>query len=201
MENYYKEGEEKFGFLSSKLYLLAEKIPALSKFYRFVTQDLESKTFKSLLDVGFGTGSVIYQLSKNNKLYLYGVDPSPYMVSIAKKRTYTNPNVTFAVGSSTYIPFDKKFDIIISSLSMHHWNDKKGSLIYLSKFLEDGGEIDIYEFLLSKGKSLSEHFEYYAAKSHMVSKTQLEAYGEEAGLSTNIKVKGNLIKATYKLQL
>lgn len=120
------------------------------------------------------------------------------MVKIANNRFKGNPNVNLAVGSSTYVPFDKKFDIIISSLSMHHWNDKKGSLKYLSKFLAEGGEIDIYEFLLSKGKSLSEHFEYCVAKSHMVSKQQLEQYGEEAGLKAQIKVNGNFIKATYK---
>ena len=198
MKNYYKEGEEKFGFLSSELYLLAEKVPSMSRFYRFVERDLSNKKFQSLLDVGFGVGSVIYQLSKSRKFNIYGVDPSKYMVKIANNRFKGNPNVNLAVGSSTYVPFDKKFDIIISSLSMHHWNDKKGSLKYLSKFLAEGGEIDIYEFLLSKGKSLSEHFEYYVAKSHMVSKQQLEQYGEEAGLKAQIKVNGNFIKATYK---
>lgn len=196
--NLYKSGEEKFGYITSNLYFIFQnKITKINSFYKFVESDLYKRKFKTLIDIGCGTGNIINDLAlKNKNLNLFGIDPSLYMIEIANKNK--QKNTTFNVGSSTYIPFKIKFDIIISALSMHHWNDKVGSLIYLSDHLNKNGEIIIYEFLKTKGKGITEKIEYFLAKKHMVYKSDLINYGNKANLNIkNIKIKHNFIRVIY----
>lgn len=200
---YYKEGEEKFGYLSSRFY--DKFIPyskKMNKFYSFVLNDLLNDNFDNFLDVGCGNGIIIRDLAENKRNNLYGIDPSPYMVKIADKNLnkFKDSNIRFELGSSRYVPFDIKFDLIISSLSMHHWSDKEASISYLTTKLNQGGKINIYEFLKFKPKSIVDRIEYTTAKSHMVMESDLISISDKLNLNINIKKEGNFIRAQYSLK-
>ncbi len=173
------EGEETFGKATSWLYAKLVGPAANHIFYKFVISDIMKSKARSILDVGTGPGLVPAELAaKNPKLAVYAVDPSPYMLGHARKRT--RGKVKLAIGYSLSVPFRRKFDMIISSASFHHWAHKKESLIYLARFLSKGGEIRIYEFS-KHGVSLF--------GSHSMSIEQLRSAAEGTGL----KVKGILV--------
>ncbi|EET89735.1 MAG: class I SAM-dependent methyltransferase [Candidatus Micrarchaeales archaeon] len=154
MADYYLKGEEKFGPITSRIYsLFASRIHDILKFYEFVVSDISSSKAKALLDIGTGPGEIPIRLARMNRFEVYAVDPSPAMLSIARGNSTGLKRVHFALGSSRSIPFKIKFDMIISSLSMHHWKEKEESLRYLSKFLSKNGEIRIYEFEREAPKS------------------------------------------------
>ncbi len=186
------KGEERFGPVLSRAYNLFALGGALG-IYRFACKDILSKKGRfSLLDVGTGPGILPKMLSADTKrIRIYAVDPSPSMLRIAM-RNNKNPESKFAIGHSQKLPFDAKFDLIISSVSFHHWAHKKESLVYLSKFLKQRGEIRVYE-LLKKGR----FFDYFV-DMHRMNKEELQKAASGTGLAVrSIKIKGGFIRAVY----
>ncbi len=182
MKNYYLPGEEKFGPILSRLYSFSVKIPITKDFYAFVIEDIKRYNATSILDVGTGPGEIPIRLSKNNKLKVYAIDPSPSMIKIAsKKAAAKKSSVSFKIGSSRNIPFKRNFDIIMSSISFHHWKKKKDALLYMSEFLTNGGVINIYEYELGH---MSSPFKFIGG-SHGIEVSDI--YGLIKG--TNLKVK------------
>lgn len=146
-KSYYLENEEQFGAITSRIYdFFSWVIPSMKEFYEFVLDDLKGSNGKSMLDVGCGSGGIAIRLASLKSAKIYGVDPSKSMIGIAKRRSSNIGNLNFDLGSSRYVPFNRKFDVIFTTLSYHHWAEKKRSLIYLSKLLNNNGEIRIYEF-------------------------------------------------------
>lgn len=146
MKQFDMKGEENFGRITSLLYANFSALFSGPAMYNFAANDILKSKSKKVLDVGTGPGAIpILLSSRSQKLDIYAIDPSKYMLSIASKRA-SGRNIHFASGYSLHVPFHTKFDMIISSISFHHWAHKKESLVYLSKFLNKEGEIRIYEF-------------------------------------------------------
>ena len=145
MKELYLKHEERFGTVLSNLYAAFTRIGLMKKFYGFIIDDLKESKFRSILDVGTGPGTIPIELSRFKPVRIYAVDPSKSMIAIAERRAGKATRITFALGSSRYLPFKTKFDLIISSLSFHHWEKKKESLQYLKTFLTKGGQIRLYE--------------------------------------------------------
>lgn len=146
-ENFYLEGEEKFGRVASFFYGLGSV--ALTRYYNAIVDDLQTKTFDRLLDVGCGNGVVLGKLAlKFQSSSFYGLDPSPHMLDRARRRMAQRgltSRVELKTGSSRDVPFDEKFDAIISSFSYHHWKYRDESLLSLISHVGDGGFLSIYE--------------------------------------------------------
>ncbi|MEM4089912.1 MAG: class I SAM-dependent methyltransferase [Thermoplasmatales archaeon] len=158
-ESLYKDGEEEFGSVSSIFYSFLSKF--LRRNYAEIDSDLRSERFKTLLDVGCGPGNLDILLAESHpEATLYCVDPSPAMLSIAKgriSRANLEERITASLGSSRNIPFEGKFDVIISSFSYHHWNRRDDSLNFLASRLNNGGLIAIYEYHTSQGLFSTSH--------------------------------------------
>jgi ubiquinone/menaquinone biosynthesis C-methylase UbiE len=156
----YLDGEERFGSISSCIY---GKIltPILKRYYNIMINEISGKKVEKLLDVGCGPGKVVTSLAKAmSNTYFYCVDPSPSMLKIAKKNAHKyaiENRINIAIGSSREIPFNEKFDAIISSFSYHHWKDRDKSLQNLVKYLNNGGFIYIYEYDNDIGKLKNSH--------------------------------------------
>ncbi|MGC8546946.1 MAG: class I SAM-dependent methyltransferase [Thermoplasmata archaeon] len=159
-DSLYLEGEEKFGSISSCIY---GKIltPILKRYYNIIINEISERKVEKLLDVGCGPGKVVTSLAKvMNNTYFYCIDPSPSMIKIAKKnalRYGIENRINIAVGSSREIPFNEKFDAIISSFSYHHWKDRDMSLQNLVNYLNNEGFIYIYEYDNDLGKLKNSH--------------------------------------------
>ena len=51
------------------------------------------------------------------------------------------------VDDATSLPFrDRSFDLIVSSLSLHHWDDPEAAVPELARVLRPGGRVYIYDF-------------------------------------------------------
>jgi ubiquinone/menaquinone biosynthesis C-methylase UbiE len=142
------QGEESFGFVKSRLYALTARWRR--KFIEFVANDIKSRNPKSVLDIGCGTGEILDKLT-NLGIELYGIDPSPFMLDLSKKRIRdSNPtghfSVNLSLGNSRVIPFDRQFDLIFSYLSFHHWNDRDRNIPTILERLNENGEFRIYEY-------------------------------------------------------
>jgi SAM-dependent methyltransferase len=74
---------------------------------------------------------------KLEMLVKLGVDPAEQMVLEAVR---LNPQATFKVGFAESLPFpDESADIIVSSLSFHHWEDHQKGIHEIARVLRPGG--------------------------------------------------------------
>jgi tRNA (cmo5U34)-methyltransferase len=74
-----------------------------------------------LMDVGTGTGNIAYNLKSafpNSQLVC--LDLSPNMLAIAEEKLKSFPGVEYVVADVSSYKFDRKYDAIVSSLTLHH---------------------------------------------------------------------------------
>jgi ubiquinone/menaquinone biosynthesis C-methylase UbiE len=98
-------------------------------------------TPRRLLDVGCGTGALLRVAAQQfPEAELVGVDASPEMIRMA---TLTNPSpgrLRFVQGQAECLPFaGGHFDLILSTISFHHWADQQAGLQEVARVLAPGG--------------------------------------------------------------
>jgi len=121
--------------------------------YRRVARDVGSAGLAAgavTLDVGTGPGSVPRLVAAAHpELILEGVDLSPEMITVATNAAHAEgvPSIRFQVGDVAAMPYpDESVDLVISSLSMHHWEDPAAGLGDIVRVLRPGGRAWIYDF-------------------------------------------------------
>jgi ubiquinone/menaquinone biosynthesis C-methylase UbiE len=92
----------------------------------------------TVLDVGCGTGRL---LRKAHALYpsaqLFGVDPAKGMVELARGQV---PSAAIYLAAAESLPLaDSSVDVVLSSISFHHWNDQLAAFREISRVLRSGG--------------------------------------------------------------
>ncbi|MDI6645290.1 MAG: class I SAM-dependent methyltransferase [Methanobacteriaceae archaeon] len=107
-------------------------IPNYEIFYgTLVEQSHINKTHPMILDLGAGTGLLSQYLQKKypeGKFIL--IDLSEDMLSIAKKRFKGKQNFEYISNNYLTYNFEKSFDLIVSSLSIHHLTDQEKFQLY-----------------------------------------------------------------------
>ncbi len=190
----YEKGEERFGPFTSRIYSFFAAT-VFRRTYLAIAMDVAKQKPRSVLDVGGGTGELITAIAEKLKSakFCY-VDPSEGMVSAAKKRLSKrglSKRTKVAFGDSMHIPFKEKFDLIVSSFSFHHWAKKRESILYLSKLLNPGGKIMLYERDRDKMRGPS------AVKSHFLSEKEILRM-HVRGLKTRTRSVGNLLVVEFR---
>lgn len=93
---------------------------------------------RSLLDVGCGTGRLLRDaraLWPNAELI--GVDPANGMVEVARHLT---PGAIFHIGMAEALPLpDASVDVVLSTISFHHWKDQAAGVREVARVLRPGG--------------------------------------------------------------
>ncbi|MGF9696885.1 class I SAM-dependent methyltransferase [Paenibacillus sp. MABNR03] len=118
-------------------------IPCFNDFYGIALDLMESsKDSPHILDLGAGTGllsGMVLQKYPNARLTL--MDISEKMLEMARRRFADTDQVQYVVGDYTKRAFTSSYDMIISSLSIHHLThaDKKNVFGTVYKMLEPGG--------------------------------------------------------------
>ncbi len=93
---------------------------------------------KDILDVGCGTGRLLRQmLLEWPQAHVTGVDPAKGMIEVAQKLT---PAGIFHLGMGENLPItDVSMDIVVTTLSFHHWQDQVAGVRELARVLRPGG--------------------------------------------------------------
>jgi len=99
-----------------------------------------------ILDVGTGPGRLPLAIADAfPSLRVDAIDLSAEMIEYARGVAGDAP-VTFAVGDVARLPFpDDTFDLVVSSLSQHHWDDVEGGIRDLRRVLRPDGRMWIYD--------------------------------------------------------
>lgn len=83
--------------------------------YRFAVKNGLRVTKKKVLDVGCGTGLIIYEMLKDGAADITGVDISESMINLAKIKFNNLDNVRLIVVDGIKLPFnDLDFDLCVS---------------------------------------------------------------------------------------
>lgn len=108
-----------------------------------------------VLDAGTGPGTLARELARRQpRLQVYGIDLSEDMIRLARAHTkheQLEERVHFATGDVAHLPYpDNSFDVIVSTISMHHWYELEQPLRDLYRVLRPGGRLWIYDFSFLK---------------------------------------------------
>ena len=111
-------------------------IPCFSDFYGVAVDNINlSTSAPEILDLGAGTGlfsEFILQKYPNAKITL--VDLSQKMLDIAQKRFSSNKNINIIQGDFSTFKGEKLYNAVISSLAIHHLEDKTKVELYNTIF-------------------------------------------------------------------
>lgn len=102
------------------------------------------------VDIGCGPGHLVFKLAQRApELHITGIDLSEEVLTQAE--TYVaqygfDDRVTFKKGSAQEIPFPHgSLDLVISTLSLHHWDQPVAVLDEASRVLRPGGVFLIFD--------------------------------------------------------
>ena len=105
---------------------------------------------KSVLEIGVGTGRLAIKVAPNCKR-LVGIDISPKTIERAFENLSSYPNIALVCGDFMSFEFDEQFDVIYSSLTFMHIEDKASAIQKIASLLNNNGR-----FVLSIDKSQSD---------------------------------------------
>lgn len=105
---------------------------------------------KTVLEIGVGTGRLAIRTAPLCKWFV-GIDISPKTVKRAEENLSQYQNISLICGDFLKYEFKEKFDVIYSSLTFMHINDKEQAIKKASDLLNCGGL-----FVLSTDKNPSD---------------------------------------------
>jgi ubiquinone/menaquinone biosynthesis C-methylase UbiE len=103
-----------------------------------------------ILDIGTGPGGVPIDLATAApRLVVAGLDRSAAMIGHAETAAHAaglDGRVTFVVADAGDMPFpDGTFDLVVSSMSQHHWSDVPAVVREIRRVLRPSGHAWIYD--------------------------------------------------------
>jgi SAM-dependent methyltransferase len=125
----------------------------LGQLYRRIAADVAAVAPEGarVLEVGCGPGHLSVQLAGQHRLQVTGLDLDPAMIARAQANTDRTANrgrrrPSFLVGDVATLAFpDGSFDLVVSTLSMHHWADPAAGLTEIGRVLRPGARALIWD--------------------------------------------------------
>ena len=110
-----------------------------------------------VLEVGCGPGHLSIRLARQHGLDVTGIDLDPAMIGRARAnagrasegfgRLPPERLPSFLVGDVASLPFpDGSFDLVVSTMSMHHWGNPKAGLAEIYRVLRPGARALVWDF-------------------------------------------------------
>jgi ubiquinone/menaquinone biosynthesis C-methylase UbiE len=94
----------------------------------------------SILDVGCGTGELLFQLKSRMNTELAGLDLSSNMLEVARKKLGNNADLR--QGDAESLPWQaSRFDLVLCTLSFHHYPQPVQALTEMWRVLKPGGTL------------------------------------------------------------
>jgi SAM-dependent methyltransferase len=104
-----------------------------------------------VLEVGCGPGRLSIRLARRYGVDMTGLDLDPAMMARARVNADRSEEgeerpPSFVVGDVASMAFpDGSFDLVVSTLSMHHWADPKAGLAEIGRVLRPGGRALVWD--------------------------------------------------------
>lgn len=108
---------------------------------------------KTVLEIGIGTGRLAAKIAPHC-LQLTGIDISPKTIERARINLEINPNIVFICADFLRYNFENTYDIIYSSLTVMHFENKQKFIEKVDSLLNIGGI-----FCLSIDKNQSKYID------------------------------------------
>jgi SAM-dependent methyltransferase len=126
----------------------------LRSFFEGVARDVAASAPEGarVLEVGCGPGRLSIRLSGEFGLDLTGLDLDSAMIDRARANTraadgHDRRAPLFLVGDVASLSFrDGSFDLVVSTLSMHHWADPSEGLAEIARVLRPGCRALVWDF-------------------------------------------------------
>jgi ubiquinone/menaquinone biosynthesis C-methylase UbiE len=101
-------------------------------------------------DLGCGPGQLVIELARRAPgLHVTGIDLAEEMIARGQdkaRRTGISERVSFRRGNAQQIPFPgASLDLVVSTLSLHHWSDPVAVLDEVARVLRPGGSFLIFD--------------------------------------------------------
>jgi ubiquinone/menaquinone biosynthesis C-methylase UbiE len=94
----------------------------------------------SILDVGCGTGTLLFQLQAQTNATLAGLDISTQMLALARQKL--GAAVDLRQGDSENLPWETHcFDLVCCTFSFHHYPQPDRALAEMRRVLKPGGAL------------------------------------------------------------
>ncbi len=214
---------------------LYEKVatPGLRQFHRQVALEITSSLSSGrVLDVGTGPGHLLIEIAKQNpNLDLTGCDLSRKMLMIAKQSlerngmkcaegltdpvataANTNTGIRLVRADVRELPFSNDaFDLVVSTISMHHWRDPARGIKECLRVIAPGGRCWIYDLRSDvsarthtkfvTGKGLNRLALGWIFKFHGVDPNQYQAPMVASWLAGDVTVQSQVHSAYLKLNI
>ena len=136
---------------------------------------------KTVLEIGVGTGRIALKVAPLCKLFT-GIDVSPKTIARAKEHLSENNNVTLICADFNESGFESHFDVIYSSLTFMHIEDKQSTINKVYGLLNSGGR-----FILSIDKNQDEYIDLGTRKIAIFpdNPKETESYLKKAGFTVS----------------
>jgi len=134
---------EEFGPISAFFYQRWAG-PSLEPLHRRIAAEIPVSNGR-LLDIGCGPGNLDRRIAALHPgLSVVGLDSSEAMLRRAAKGPRP-PNLEFRQGAVETLSFRDEFDLALTVLSFHHWEEPAAGLEAVYRALKPGGRFWIYE--------------------------------------------------------
>jgi tRNA (cmo5U34)-methyltransferase len=121
--------------------LIIKCVPNYRKILQTITDNIDDAKNK-ILDIGIGTGNLEELLFKKlPQAKIVGIDTSAEFLKIAKNKNINYQLQTVQADIRNYDMGEHKFDIILSSLAIHHFEDNEKYILFqgIYKALNENG--------------------------------------------------------------
>jgi SAM-dependent methyltransferase len=102
-----------------------------------------------VLEVGCGPGRLSILLARRHGLHVTGLDLDPEMIERARANATAagdGDTPSFIVGNVSALSFpDESFDLVVSTLSMHHWTDVGAALSEIRRVVRPKGRALLWD--------------------------------------------------------
>jgi SAM-dependent methyltransferase len=124
----------------------------LGSFLRRIAADVAAVAPEGarVLEVGCGPGRLSILLARQHGLDVTGIDLDPGMIERARANAARpeggGRRPSFLVGDVASLAFpEASFDLVVSTLSMHHWADPRAGMAEISRVLPPGGRALVWD--------------------------------------------------------
>jgi ubiquinone/menaquinone biosynthesis C-methylase UbiE len=111
----------------------------------FTSKALTGQEGGNALDIGCGGGRLVMKLARSYPFSeVVGLDLSDEMLKLARQRAAgvgLGEHVKFSKGNAERIPYpNNSFDLVVSTVSLHHWSRPKTVFDEIARVLTPGGK-------------------------------------------------------------